>query len=102
MHKALQNIELTGVTPSHQSWKDHVAGTRKTDWEGILVWLENYADDFRKSHFDRYLESLIMDKLLYFQVTNKFHKTGGQLKWKVGKDKYENKMFEPQNLVHPC
>ena len=43
-----------------------------------------------------------MDKLVYFQVNHKFHRTGGTLKWKVGKDKYENKTFEPHELVHPC
>ena len=102
VHQALYRIEVNGGTPSHQSWKDHAAGTRKTDCEGILEWLKNHAEDFQKSHFDRYLESLIMDKLVYFQVNHKFHKTGGLLKWKVGKDKYENKTFEPHELVHPC
>ena len=87
VHKALSAIELTSAAWSHQLWKDHAAGTRKTDCEGILEYLKNHADDFQKSHFDRHLKSPIMDTLVYFRVNHKFYKTGGPRKRKVGKDK---------------
>ena len=69
--------------------------------------LENLKTNFKKSHFDRALsmqpmESMVMDKLVAFQVNHSFHKTGGLLKWKIGNDKERTQQFAPHELVQPC
>ena len=60
-----------------------------------------HEGDFQKSHFDHFLESLVIDKLLALQVHHKFHKTGGLLTWKE-KGKEQKQQFKPHELVYPC